>query len=309
MSTTPQMIKDQEFQTKFRGYDPIEVKAYLESIAEEFFELQERCRLHVEDMQLVHEEKSSLEQRNSVMESEVQEARKMAEELRKTRLISEQRLAVSVQETEGLRSQVASLEQEKKGLAEELKEAKNEIQQAEDLLSQEMGEKEDLTRKIELIYEQQREAKQDEVDFKSTLVAAQQFCDSMKEKSQQQAEQLLDGVRAEIEELRRSAHAELIRLPQEIQMLQKKHREAVRAVRNTLESYLHTLEIFPPENDEAPAPVHEENDELFQKIKILEDGALTSEDIEALTKGTRGMNAAFPVDGENLPSTGAGEEN
>ena len=41
MSITPQAIKDQEFQVKFRGYDAIEVKAYLELLAEEFFELHE----------------------------------------------------------------------------------------------------------------------------------------------------------------------------------------------------------------------------------------------------------------------------
>ena len=44
MSITPQAIKDQEFQVKFRGYDAIEVKAYLELLAEEFFELHEQIR-------------------------------------------------------------------------------------------------------------------------------------------------------------------------------------------------------------------------------------------------------------------------
>ena len=71
MSTTPQMItpqiiKDQEFQTKFRGYDPIEVKAYLDLIAEEFFDLQERCRLQIDDLQAFHEEKKSLNSRRSL---------------------------------------------------------------------------------------------------------------------------------------------------------------------------------------------------------------------------------------------------
>lgn len=34
MAITPQAIKDQEFQVKFRGYDTVEVKAYLEPSAQ-----------------------------------------------------------------------------------------------------------------------------------------------------------------------------------------------------------------------------------------------------------------------------------
>ncbi len=38
----PQAIKDQEFQVKFRGYDPVEVRNFLELLAEDFFELLEQ---------------------------------------------------------------------------------------------------------------------------------------------------------------------------------------------------------------------------------------------------------------------------
>ncbi len=283
MSTTPQMIKDMEFQTKFRGYDPLEVKSYLENLADEVFELQERCRLQVEDMQTVHEEKIALEQSKGVTEAELQEARKKGEEQRKAGIVSEQRLAVSVQETEGLRSKIDRLEQEKDALTVELQAVKDEMRQMEELLEQEEGEKENLARKIELIHEQQREAKQDEVNFKTTLVAAQQFCDSMREKSQQQAEQLREAVKSEIEQLRRSAHAELSRLPQEIKLLQRQHREAVRTVRHTLESYLHGLEVFPPEDDDLAARDSIEHEDLFQKIKILEDGTLSPEAMAILS--------------------------
>jgi len=283
MSTTPQMIKDMEFQTKFRGYDPLEVKSYLENLADEFFEMQERCRLQVDDMQIVHEEKIVLEQSKGVIEAELQEARKMGENLRKAGVISEQRLAVSMQETEGLRSKIGRLEQEKEALTVELQAVKDEMRQMEELFEQEEGEKENLARKIELIHEQQREAKQDEVDFKTTLVVAQQFCDSMREKSQQQAEQLREAVKAEVEQLRRSAHAELSRLPQEIKLLQRQHREAVRTVRHTLESYLHSLEVFPPDEEETIVHDSIEHEDLFQKIKILEDGTLSPEAMAILS--------------------------
>jgi DivIVA domain-containing protein len=48
---TPQAIKDQDFQIKFRGYDSIEVKAYLELLAEDFFELTEQNRLQAEELE------------------------------------------------------------------------------------------------------------------------------------------------------------------------------------------------------------------------------------------------------------------
>ena len=67
---TPQAIKDQEFQIKFRGYDAIEVKAYLELLAEDYFELSEQNRIHVEEIEsLVAEQKSlTLEKEALVVE-------------------------------------------------------------------------------------------------------------------------------------------------------------------------------------------------------------------------------------------------
>ena len=69
MAITPQAIKDQEFQVKFRGYDAIEVKAYLELIAEEFFELFEQVRKQVEDIEGLVEEKEELVEQSDVAET------------------------------------------------------------------------------------------------------------------------------------------------------------------------------------------------------------------------------------------------
>jgi DivIVA domain-containing protein len=280
MSTTPQIIKDQEFQLKFRGYDPVEVNAYLDVIADEFFELQERCRLQVDDLQVLHEEREELEQQKISLQASSSEARKMTEELRRAGLITEQRLAVSIKEAEGLHVRVASLEQEKKVQAEALISAEARIHGVEEALLHERAEKEALRHKIDLMEEQQREANKDEVDFKSTLAAAQQFCDAMKEKSKQQAEQLLDAARAEIENLSRTAHAELGRLPAEIKALQDKREEVRKVLRTTLESYLQDLDILPAGQDEKDPG--RESEDLFQKIQILEDGSLDPEDLAAL---------------------------
>ena len=308
MSTTPQMItpqiiKDQEFQSKFRGYDPVEVKAYLDLIAEEFFDLQERCRLQIEDLQASHEEKEIIEQQKSSLEASSAESRKMAEELRQAGLQMEQKLAAQAKESEGFRSWITSLEQEKKGLEESLNSAEERIRKADKAVVQERVEREALARKIELMEEQQRNAKKDEVDFRSTLAAAQQFCDSMKEKSKEQAEQLLDGAKAEIEDIRAAAHAELARLPEEIEVLQQKREEVRKVLRATLETYLQNLDIFPVADERSR---ERENDDLFQKIQILEDGSLNPEELAALNMD---IGVVSHSDGENdLLSVFGGDE-
>jgi len=52
MAITPQAIKDQEFRVKFRGYDEIEVKAYLELIAEEFLNSSSRSDSRLRDIEV-----------------------------------------------------------------------------------------------------------------------------------------------------------------------------------------------------------------------------------------------------------------
>jgi len=297
MTTTPQIIKDQEFQVKFRGYDPLEVKAYLDELAEEFFELQERCRLQVEDLQVLHEERAELEQQKYSLEAGGAEARKMAEELRQTGLLTEQKFAVLANEAEGLRNKIASLERQKEEQADALSAMEARVQKATELILQEKTEKEALGHKIALMEEQRREAKKDEVDFRSTLAVAQQFCDSMKQKSQQEAEKLLDATKAEIEAIRGAAHAELARLPEEIKALQQKREEVRKVLRTTLESYLRNLDIFPEDHEESSP--WQDSDDLFQKIQILEDGTLAPEDLTALDGGEPAADVASSPEGES----------
>ena len=96
MSITPQTIKDQEFQTKFRGYDTIEVKAYLDLIAEEFFELleaknrqdQEVAALQARCQSLVEERdgfEAKLHANDSVLTSDEEMARTREAEMRTLR--------------------------------------------------------------------------------------------------------------------------------------------------------------------------------------------------------------------------------
>ncbi|KAF0190030.1 MAG: DivIVA domain-containing [Desulfobulbaceae bacterium] len=307
MTTTPQIIKDQEFQVKFRGYDPLEVKAYLDELAEEFFELQERCRLQVEDLQVLHEERAELEQQKYSLEAGGAEARKMAEELRQTGLLTEQKFAVLANEAEGLRNKIASLEREKEEQADAVTALEARLQKAKEATLQEKAEKEALGHKIALMEEQKREAKKDEVDFRSTLAVAQQFCDSMKQKSQQEAEELLQTAKAEIEAIRKAAHDELASLPEEISALQQKREEVRKVLRTTLETYLRNLDIFPEDKD-GLSP-WQDTDDLFQKMQILEDGTLAAEDMASINGEEPAVDSASSLEEESdLMSVFDGED-
>jgi len=76
---TPQAIKDQEFQIKFRGYDAIEVKAYLELLAEDFFEVTERNRVLTEEVETLRAEKIEVEAEKEALVIEVKEGQDSAE--------------------------------------------------------------------------------------------------------------------------------------------------------------------------------------------------------------------------------------
>jgi hypothetical protein len=211
--------------------------------------------------------------------------------------LTEQKFAVLANEAEALRNRIAGLELEKQEQADAMSAMEARIQEAEEATLRERAEKEALGHKIALMDEQQREARKDEVDFRSTLSVAQQFCDSLKEKSRQEAEGLLNTARAEIEEIRRAAHAELARLPEEIRELQQKREEAREVLRTTLESYLRNLEIFPV--DQEGGRGQRESEELFQKIQILEDGSLSPEDLAALNMQESDVDVLAPADGES----------
>jgi len=76
---TPQAIKDQEFQIKFRGYDAIEVNAYLELLAEDFFELTEQNRIQADEIQALQSEQESLARDKEVLAVEVKEIQENAD--------------------------------------------------------------------------------------------------------------------------------------------------------------------------------------------------------------------------------------
>ena len=277
MLLTPQLIKDQDFQSKFKGFDPIEVRDYLEIIANEFFELQEQCKEQAEELESLREEKESSENFNSSLETDMEFTRKISEELKDGCAQKEEKVKELSKEVEELQLRIADLEQENAEHDEEVSAVLASIEEADKALKKVETEKEILHNKIEILKEQNSELKKDEVDFKSTLFAAQQFAENIKETSRIEADEMISAANAEIIEIRENAREELERLPREIDALKETKGKVKADLKSTLLGYLEKIETYYPDDGGKPATEAEESNELFQKIEINEDGSLKSE--------------------------------
>ncbi|WP_136808048.1 DivIVA domain-containing protein [Desulfosediminicola flagellatus] len=279
MSITPQAIKDQEFQVKFRGYDSIEVKAYLELLAEEFFELHELRRKQEEEYAELYEENQALKQEK---DSLVEEGREQVE--RSVASVQEfqekdEAIAVLEEKVAELQTKIEGSEQEKtlqqeawerqeSELREEIDRLKEGLDDKQTAVSETSSEAEKLRAQIEILEAQINELKQEEIDFKSTIIAAQKFSDDLRAKSQEESARLLEQARDEVETFRREAEEELASLPVQIEKLQKKKAQVREDLRAVLNSYLEQLDVA---TDVAAVDNDEDLSDLFQSISLNGD--------------------------------------
>lgn len=277
---TPQSIKDQEFQTKFRGYEPIEVKAYLELLAEDFFELTEQNRIQAEEIESLLVEKEALETGQEALANEVNIARENAEgvqaQIRESCKQKDQEIADLKEQLDKMTKAAASLEEENAAYMEEIATLEETLASGEGSNLQGEAELAKLRGKIELLEEKNKELKQEGLDFKTTILAAQKFADSLRQSSEDDARKIMDEARAEIEKFRQEAEAELARLPKEIEELKQRKMKVRKDLEKTLYAYLEGLE----EKTEGES-VGNDNDlsDLYQSIQLPDDAQVDSKDI------------------------------
>jgi DivIVA domain-containing protein len=233
MSITPQAIKDQEFQVKFRGYDAIEVKAYLELLAEEFFELHEQIRKQVEDFEALSSEKEAIESELLSLQQEIKrqkelldnsqlevarrddEVQTMKKEVRELQALVEG----SRKEAELAREVVDAVEKKMKAeqekatarLTEAIDAAEVRINEHKEKVQQLGIENDKLRHQLQVVEQQNRELKKGEMDFKSTIVAAQKFSDDLRQRSENEAREMMAKAKQDVESFRRKAQEELAR--------------------------------------------------------------------------------------------------
>ncbi len=277
---TPQAIKDQDFQIKFRGYDAIEVKAFLELLAEDFFELTEQNRIHSEEIESLRSDMEFLRQEKESLAAEVRLGRENAEGIQsqidqglkhKDEEISQ--LRVVAEEAE---ARAASQNDENFSLRNKLSELEARLAGDAGTSIMEKAEIEKLRSKIEVLEEQNKELKQQGLDFKTTILAAQKFADSLRRSSEEEAERLMEKARADVQRYRTEANAELARLPKEIEKLHQQRIKVREELRAMLQSYLEALEIFP---DKELSEREDDLSDLFQSILLPDDDSPALDDI------------------------------
>lgn len=269
---TPQAIKDQDFQIKFRGYDSIEVKAYLELLAEDFFELTEQNRLQAEELESLKTEVEFLQREKESLAAEVRLGRENAENVQGTidegfRLRDEEiaTLKAAVEEAAAARS---ALEEENLSLRENLRQLQEPLDGDSASSRQDQSEVEKLRGRVALLEEQNAELKQQGLDFKTTILAAQKFADTLRSTSEEEARQIMEKARADVERFRNEANAELERLPREIERLHKERLRVRDELKAMLHSYLEALDVFP---DKDAATRDDDLSDLFESILLPED--------------------------------------
>lgn len=269
---TPQAIKDQDFQIKFRGYDSIEVKAYLELLAEDFFELTEQNRLQAEELESLKTEVEFLQREKESLAAEVRLGRENAENVQGTidegfRLRDEEiaTLKAAVEEAAAARS---ALEEENLSLRENLRQLQETLDGDAAGSRQDQSEVEKLRGRVALLEEQNAELKQQGLDFKTTILAAQKFADTLRSTSEEEARQIMEKARADVERFRNEANAELERLPREIERLHKERLRVRDELKAMLHSYLEALDVFP---DKDAATRDDDLSDLFESILLPED--------------------------------------
>jgi DivIVA domain-containing protein len=262
MAITPQAIKDQEFMVKFRGYDTVEVKAYLELIAEEFFELLEQVRQQIDELDVIVEERDVLQADKRRLQDELNATRGSSEEIRSEFAERDTEVADLRSEIESLQNQISALERQSNAKDRELAEAQMSIKQKEQAVQTEKERNDKLLARLDELEKQNTQLRSEEIDFKSTLVAAQQFTTELKRKSEQEAKSIINKAKADAEKIRQDTFAELAAYPAEIDRLKSMRNKVRHDLKEVLQLCLENLDIFKEEEEK------EDYGELFQKIKL-----------------------------------------
>ncbi len=275
MAITPQAIKDQEFQVKFRGYDTVEVKAYLELIAEEFFELLEQVRQQIDELDVIVEERDSLQADKRKLKEELTASQGSSEEIQSVFAERDSELDALREEIQSLKQEIATLEKKNSAKDRELSEAQTRVKRWEQSAQAEKERNDRLATKIDGLEKQNEQLRSEEIDFKSTLMAAQQFTSELKRKSEKEAREIINRAKADAEKLRQETFSELASYPAEIERLKKMRNKVRDELEEILRLTLENLDVFREESEQ------EDYGELFQKISLNSAGE--TDDLEEIS--------------------------
>lgn len=264
MAITPQAIKDQEFQKIFRGYDTIEVKAYLELIAEEFFEQLEEVRSQGDTIEALEEEKEELVTDKKLLEEKVTNVQEEANKKIAAYSNKDDAIILLEKECDALKEKIEKKEAEKAKKDIEIASEREKAHEKDVYIQKISSEKSELEKQVAALTKQIDTLDAVEVDFKSTLIMAQKFSNDIKQKSEAEAQEIIDLAIEESEKQRQETFAELSRYPKEIEVLKEKRDKVRKDLEKVLNTCLNNLNVFNSSSSE-------DDEDLFQSILLPSD--------------------------------------
>lgn len=236
---TAQDIQSQEFEIKFRGYEPSEVNKFLEQVSDTIIELTEQNGAQAKEIAELKEQLNSFTDDNESLETTSQTAE---------------------QDNDNFDNEALTLTEEPQPESEHLIEI------------------EKLRTKVAVLEEMNNTLRQEELDFKTTITAAQSFSDSLKEASVAEATKLkeesearaaelkaaseaaaaeqMENLRLEIDSIKQESEQELAQLVTDIEKLKTQKKQVKGELKHTLYTYLNALDVdAPEEQSESSEPL------------------------------------------------------
>ncbi len=268
----PQAIRDQEFEIKFRGYDPVEVKNYLELLADDFFELSEEARILQDKLDAATgakerqartmgtlESLEGLDDLTSDFDDGAEEREETLEEVQAKLVHAKSRVETLTTENMGYLSQIGDLSKQleifENDAAEEQKERERlmkqvtlltqqnaELREQSVKITQESSDMQRLAAEIAQLRDENVRLRGEEDSLKKTLVSAQSFADSMRAEAERDAAGMIDDAKMEVEAINNQLEESVARLSAEIEALEEKKSEVRSELRRILEGYLAALD-------------------------------------------------------------------
>ncbi len=268
----PQAIRDQEFEIKFRGYDPIEVKSYLELLADDVFELIEDKRILQDKLDAATGAKErqarvmgalepleGIDDLTSDFDDGVEDREETLEEVQAKLVHAKSRVETLTTENMGYLSQIGDLSKQleifEKDSAEEQKEREKlmkqvtlltqqnaELREQSVKITQESSDMQRLSVEIGRLRDENVRLKEEEESLKKTLVSAQNFADSMRSEAEKEAAGMIDEAKMEVYAINGQLEESVARLSAEIEALEEKKKEVLSELREILEGYLAALD-------------------------------------------------------------------
>ncbi len=293
----PQVIRDQEFEIKFRGYDPVEVKSYLELLADDFFELSEEKRILQEKLDAAIEAREKRIKAMGALESlegvddlaagfGSGELRKESlEEIQERLFHAKSRIETLTTENMGYLSQIGDLSKQleicEKDSAQEQKEREEllrqvallsqqnaELKEKSSRAAQESSEFQRLSREVEQLRSENNRLKKEENSLKNTLVSAQGFADTLRENAEKEAASMIDDAKMEAKNITDQLEEDVARLSAEIKDLEGRKGEARSELLSVLEGYIAAID-----DASGAVAVEDASDDVFEVLPEEEEEA------------------------------------